>query len=116
MTKDNPLLKKTTFRKKCPNGYYKIALAIKANQKDYHYYRQDSNQLWSHKNGANKATNKDHSGQIITNPKTADRGKYTKFCGYYIVPIESKYKHATAQTRRYKNKISKYDKLAQFSF
>ncbi len=50
---------------------------------DYHWYRLDSNGKWTHKPGGTEATNLDNSGNIITNPETADRGAYTDFCGYY---------------------------------
>jgi hypothetical protein len=50
---------------------------------DYHFYRRDDNGMWSHKPGASDATNLDHSGNPITDPRTADRGPYTVFCGCY---------------------------------
>ncbi len=50
---------------------------------DYHWYRQDSNGMWSHKPGQTKATNVDNSGNTIGNPETADRGIYTVFAGYF---------------------------------
>lgn len=77
----------------CGDNYYKIALAINPG-KTYHFYRQDkgdNNELWSHKDGGGKATNKDYSGNLIYDPKDADR-RYTKddsysdFCGYFCVP------------------------------
>jgi hypothetical protein len=87
--------------------HYKIALAldIESNKNDYHFYREDSYNKWSHKPGGNLATNLDSSEKIITDPKTADRdysndqytndgeleyGKnYKIFCGYYSIPINS---------------------------
>lgn len=88
--------------------HYKIALAldVEHKKKDYHFYRQDSDGLWSHKPGGNLATNLDASDNIIRDPKTADRdysgneftnddgeleyGKnYKIFCGYYSIPINS---------------------------
>jgi hypothetical protein len=66
----------------CLNGETKIAMVV-APGYDYHWYRQDSNGLWSHKPGGTPATNLDNSGEIITNPETADRGNYTDFCGYF---------------------------------
>ena len=84
----------------------KIALVIdeKSEDKDYHFYRLDSNNTWSHKPGSTSATNKDASDNIIYDPKKADRdysnrtykdkdgktkkGKnYEIFCGYYIIPV-----------------------------
>ena len=52
---------------------------------DYHFYRLDLNGMWSHKPGWSKATNLDHSGQPISDPRMADRGPYTVFCGCYCV-------------------------------
>jgi hypothetical protein len=66
----------------CPSGETKIALVV-APGYDYHWYRQDSNGYWSHKPGGTAATNLDNSGEIITNPETADRGAYTDFCSYF---------------------------------
>ena len=77
-------------------GYYAVALvsAPAANPAapplDYHWYRQDDNGNWSHKPGWSEATNKDASGNPITNPQTADRNygrlNYSNFCGYFYVP------------------------------
>jgi hypothetical protein len=35
--------------------------------------------------GGSPATNLDNSGNIITDPRTADRGSYTVFCGCFCV-------------------------------
>lgn len=59
-----------------------IALVIWPGQ-DYHWYRLDSNGQWSHKPGQTAARNTDNSGQLITDPRTCDRGPYTIFCGFY---------------------------------
>jgi hypothetical protein len=66
----------------CEDGKNKIALVV-APDMDYHWYRMDSNGYWSHKPGGTAATNLDNSGNIITNPETADRGAYTDFCCYF---------------------------------
>lgn len=70
---------------KIPKGFYKIALTCKDDKTDYHFYRQDQNGLWSHKNSWRKATNKDAKGRLIKDPKKCDRGKFTIFCDYYMV-------------------------------
>jgi hypothetical protein len=63
----------------CPNGYRKIALAVDPNR-DYHFYRQDNNNKWSHKLGGNSPLqlNKDQQ------PWNIDRHygdyNYTNFC------------------------------------
>ena len=63
------------------DGHY-IALVIWPGN-DYHWYRLDSNAMWSHKPGQTAARNTDNSGNLISNPETSDRGPYTIFCGYY---------------------------------
>jgi len=90
MLKDNPKIKPILNPKYCPKNYYLIALASTKDKSDYHFYRQDSNKLWSHKNGWRKATNKDKQNNLITDPKYADRDKFEIFCGYYIVPVYEK--------------------------
>jgi hypothetical protein len=50
---------------------------------DYHWYRLDSNGYWTHKPGGTAATNLDNSGYLITDPRTANRGAYTNFCGFF---------------------------------
>lgn len=79
----------------CTN--YRIALVIdnKGDNIDYHFYRQDSNNKWSHKAGDNEVSNVDASNNIIIDPEKADRNynkynngnyNYSIFCGYYSVP------------------------------
>jgi len=95
-----------TDEKTKPNCFQnKIALAldIKSDDKDYHFYRLDNNGTWSHKPGSTDATNKDASENLIFNPEIADRdysfkeyinddgeteyGKnYELFCGFYMIP------------------------------
>jgi len=50
---------------------------------DYHWYRLDLNTMWSHKPGQTPAKNTDNSGRLISDPRTADRGPYTDFCGFF---------------------------------
>jgi hypothetical protein len=50
---------------------------------DFHFYRLCINGRWCHKPGHTPARNTDDSGNIITNPQTADRGPYTTFCEYF---------------------------------
>ena len=50
---------------------------------DYHWYRLDSNGMWSHKPGGTPAKNTDNSGKLIADPRNADRGPYTVFCGFF---------------------------------
>ncbi len=67
----------------CPAGTYKVALT--ASNNDYHWYRQDADGLWSHKQGTLPVTRTDNSGNLIIDPSIADRGSYVEFLGYYAV-------------------------------
>jgi hypothetical protein len=51
---------------------------------DFHWYRKDSDDYWSHKPGSTAATNLDAAGDVIADPETCDRGEYTVLCGYYL--------------------------------
>ena len=91
---DNPNIKMARFTDKCPPGTSKIALIVDEDE-DYHYLRQDSNGLWSHKPGARNVTNRDASGKRIYDPALADYNykknangylNYDLFCSYMCVP------------------------------
>lgn len=58
-----------------------IALVIWPGE-DYHFYRLDNNGYWSHKSGRTEARNVDDSGNLITDPRTCDRGPYQVFAGW----------------------------------
>lgn len=83
----------TTFDAICDPGYSKIALVVSPKD-DYHFYRQDSNGYWSHKPGSMPVTNKDSSGNLISNPEIASRDysgenggvNYERFCSYLCIP------------------------------
>lgn len=70
----------------CPDKKDKVALVVDPGT-DYHWYRQDSSGMWTHKPGGTQATNLDNSNNPISNPETADRCGgflcYTDFCGYH---------------------------------
>jgi hypothetical protein len=68
----------------CRDCCHKAALVM-APGYDYHWYRLDKDGRWSHKPGQTAARNTDNSGNLITDPRTADRGPYTVFCGFYCV-------------------------------
>jgi len=88
---DVPDIKMTTFEKKCPANYSKIALVVDEDE-DYHFYRQDSNGYWSHKPGATDVTHIDATGRPIYDPQLASRQysksglNYDQFCSYLCVP------------------------------
>lgn len=68
----------------CKDCCHQVALVV-APDWDFHWYRKDRDGKWSHKPGSTQATNLDQSGNIITDPRTADRGRYTHFCGCFCV-------------------------------
>ena len=65
-----------------PSEGHFIALVVAPNY-DYHWYRADSNGMWSHKPGGTAARNTDNSGQLISDPRTCNRLPYTDFCGFF---------------------------------
>jgi len=74
----------------CPEGSIKVALVISSS--DYHWYKQDADGLWSHKQGVYSVSRYDQSGHLIIDPQTADRGSYTLFVGYYaLTPWNCRY-------------------------
>lgn len=92
MTMDIPDIKRTTFKARCARGSSKIALVVHPGE-DYHFYRQDADGMWSHKDGANTVKRYDAKGQPIWNPETAARNyrpksflNYKDFCGFYCMP------------------------------
>ena len=90
---DVPDIRRTTFTRRCPAKYSKIALVVHPEQ-DYHFYRQDSDGWWSHKDGSNEVKRFDADGRPIWDPRTAKRDyrpkgsflNYKDFCGFYCVP------------------------------
>lgn len=69
---------------RCPPTGHVVALVV-APQFDFHWYRKGTDGLWTHKVGPAPVTNLDNAGNIITDPRTADRGPYTDFCGFMVV-------------------------------
>lgn len=71
---DIPSMYMADFGTKCKDGFYKIYMAIdKSSDPDYHFYRQDSNGMWSHKPGRTDVVDIDAAGKKIMNPAKADR-------------------------------------------
>ena len=93
MRQDVPEITPSSFYPRCPVGKSKIALVVDPGD-DYHFYRQDSDGWWSHKDGANKVKRFDAEGKPIWNPQTAARDyrpngstlNYKNLCGFYCVP------------------------------
>ena len=91
---DNNSIKTTKFKKKCPKGYYKGALVVDPGN-TYHFYRQDDNVRYSHKQGTLEVENSDAKGNSIYAPHLADTNydkdknggiNYTDFCSYFCIP------------------------------
>lgn len=93
MMKDIPDLKKTTFYEKCPAGTSKGAM-VNDEFVDFHYFLQNKDGMWSHKDGSNKAKRFDALRRPIFNPELIARNynwqgsdlNYDRFCGFYCVP------------------------------
>ncbi len=69
---------------KCPKEGHLVALVIWPGV-DFHWYRKGRNGHWSHKPGSTPVTNLDNSNNLISDPRTADRGGYTSFCTFMVV-------------------------------
>ena len=88
---DIPSVYLTSFKQKCKKGFHKAFFAIDSNKNehDYNFYRQDNNQLWSHKPGTTNVINYDADYKIIKNPYTANRNyihyNYDKPCFFFCV-------------------------------
>jgi len=93
MMGDIPEVTKTSFDAKCPAGMSKVAAVVDKGV-DYHWYRQDRDGYWSHKDGSNKVKTFDALKSPIFNPELASRDyrwqgsdlNYEDFCGFYCVP------------------------------
>lgn len=69
---DNPQVYKVKEGVPCKKGYYKTYFVVAPN-KDFHWYRQDRNGIYSHKPGQLKIRNTDYSNKKIKNPIYANR-------------------------------------------
>jgi hypothetical protein len=75
----------------CKEASYKIALAIDPKIPDFHFYRQNPNGTFSHKEGQTPISSLDYGMKLIFDPQAADRrnsfvdANYTEFDGYYCI-------------------------------
>lgn len=67
------------------DGYYLAALFFPPGDHDFHWYRNDDNGLWSHKDGWRSASDKDDAGNTISDPRSSV-SRYTVFGGFFLVP------------------------------
>lgn len=114
MRADVPEIQPTTFGARCPADTSKIALVVHPGE-DYHFYREDPDGFWSHKDGANKVKRYDAEGKPIVNPQTAARDyrprgsflNYKDFCGFYCVPRRKTIRLARGGGSRRRNQKSR---------
>jgi hypothetical protein len=78
------LISSPSANNRCPTEGHLVALVI-APGWDFHWYRKGRNGRWTHKPGGTPVTNLDNSGNIINDPRSADRGPYTDFCTFMVV-------------------------------
>jgi hypothetical protein len=80
---------------KPPSGTHYIALSVEpadtpTDLADYHFWRRDSNGFWSSKPGVTLARDFYHNQTLITDVESwYTRGKYTDFCGYFDVDLNT---------------------------
>lgn len=92
------------------NDFTLIALVMQPGE-DFHWYRRDNNNMWSHKPGTTAATTLDNKRQPIKSPETADRGPYKEFCGYFKI---KNYPTSTAEQNAGYVRIGNMKKLPQY--
>lgn len=66
-----------------PRWYMALVIAPGPAVVDFHWYRKCTEGFWGHKPGGTPAKNTDNSGRVILDPRTANRGPYTIFCGFF---------------------------------
>jgi len=66
-----------------PRWYMALVIAPGPGFIDYHWYRKSVEGFWGHKPGGTPARNIDNSGRVISDPRTANRGPYRIFCGFF---------------------------------
>ena len=80
---------------RCPKGHYKVQVFLSDEfwgRRDFHWYRQDDDDHWSHKRGSQYPSRTDASGNVLICPKEQDRDygdggrNYSAYCGTLCVP------------------------------
>lgn len=125
MMGDIPEVTKTTYDAKCPAGMSKVAAVVDKGV-DYHWYRQDRDGYWSHKDGSNKVKTFDALKRPIFNPELASRDyrwqgsdlNYEDFCGFYCVPrdhpvVLGRGVNVPAKSRKTARKVQKESRVAR---
>lgn len=88
LKKDAPGSYIEKFDNSCIPGFYKIFLALDP-KNDYHWWRQNNDQYWSHKPGSSNVTDLDADEQKIKNPFLSNRNfkhrNYYKPCFFACI-------------------------------
>ena len=97
---DIPGIYPTRFECQCNPGHAKIFSAVSKDDNsgndtnDFHFWRLDSDGLWSHKIGTHLPSRLDASNNNIQNPELSDRKfqshDYSESCGFFCVPLTKK--------------------------
>lgn len=71
----------------CGCNNHMVFLAIDQNKYDFHFYRKNSNNYWTHKPGSLEVLHKDSNNKLIVNPMDASRKyeiyNYETPCGFF---------------------------------
>ena len=100
LSRDFPSFYLSSFGSKCLRGFHKgfIAYVSKLGDRDYHFYREDKEGLWSHKPGRTNAVNVDSSNNKILNPLKANRDynlfNYDNACFFFCVNKKIGHSHS----------------------
>lgn len=78
------LIDAPTANNRCPREGHLVALVVWPGG-DFHWLRKGRNGFWTQKMGGTPVTNVDNSGNLIPDPRNADRGPYTDFCTFMVV-------------------------------
>ena len=88
LKKDAPGSYVEKFDNSCIPGFYKVFLALDP-QNDYHWWRHNKDQYWSHKPGSSDVTDLDADGKKIKNPLVSNRNfkhrNYYKPCFFACI-------------------------------
>jgi hypothetical protein len=90
---DHPQMYVSSFEQPCDRGFHKIYAATSDTDhegfNDFHFWRQDSDGLWSHKPGSDYPLRVDGMNRIIHNPDFSNRTfgdrSYVTPCGFFCV-------------------------------
>lgn len=94
---DIPELYAVNFNERCKPGFYKGFLTVDPGD-DYHFYRQDSDGLFSHKPGRQPVRRHDKLGHDIYRPDLSHKNygpanNYSENCQYFCAPVETDIKY-----------------------